>query len=210
MTRDEAVSYMQVVLGFRTDLGSRLQTELQQAQNNLEQGTVLPEFLKTERAFTFTTVSDERVLLPGDFLREAEPSALYYVPDDATLAEVELAKEDEDYLRYWYGIRTGKPEAYSIDNEYFRLFPKPDASYRVKMIYFGKDDALTSNIENKWLRYAPDFLVGAAGLRVSTGLRDRRATGEFARMRDEGRAAIFTADEARRHQNRSYFMGSRV
>ena len=83
MDRNAAVLRMQQTLGFRDDLETQLIAGLQDAQVDLEQGTTLPWFLKTEVSSISTFADEERVKLPSDFLRQWEEDPLWYFNDDA-------------------------------------------------------------------------------------------------------------------------------
>lgn len=216
MTRDEAVVEMQNILGFTSILQEPCQRELRAAQQRLEQGPVRPWFLKEDRAFTFTIPLESRVQLPSDFLEEDEDSALWYAPADGSLDQ-EIVKDDLDFLVKNQGNIAadpttlvpipGVPQFYAISGNYFRLFPTPDAVYKIRMIYYKQDALLTSNIENGWLKYAPWLVIGEAGIVLAVSARDKVAQAEFARLRSSGGLTLNTQTEARLHANRNYVMG---
>jgi hypothetical protein len=219
MTRDEAVIEIQNLLGFTTILQEPIQRELRWAQDRLENGPIRPWFLKEDRAFTFTVAGESRILLPEgalEFLDEDEDSALWYAPDSGA-PDQEIIKEDLDFLiknqANFAGVdedevvEQGVPQFYALSGNYFRLFPTPDAIYKIRMIYFKKDTPLTANIENKWLKYAPWLLIGEAGSVLSVSARDKVAQAEFARLRSTGAITLNTQTEARLHANRNYVMG---
>jgi hypothetical protein len=213
MTRDEAVVIIQQTLGFRSDLGDAIIRNLKLAQTNLELGPTLPWFLLSEESQTTTSADSHRVQIPDDFLREAEGSALIYRPDDSDEDELILGKRDYDWLLKEYpsvyetdDVRT--PKYYALRGEYFMVFPKPDAEYILRMVYFKRDDVLSTDVENGWLLHAPLLLMGEAGLLLAPGLRDGNATQTFSQWRAAGRSALFTANEDREHANRDdYQMG---
>lgn len=216
MTRDEAVVEMQNILGYTAIQVEPCQRALKNAQVRLEAGPIRPWFLKEDRAYTSTTIGESRILLPSNFLEEDEDSALWYSPDDGT-PDQEIVKDDVDFLIKnqanisgldGNGVANpGIPKFYSISGPYFRLFPTPDAAYRIRMIYFKKDTILDGNIENSWLKYAPWLLIGEAGLPLSVSSRDKVAQAEFARLRETGGLTLNTETEARLHANRNYVMG---
>lgn len=219
MTRDEAVVEIQNILGFTTILQEPIQRELRHAQDRLENGPIRPWFLKEDRTYTFTIPGEPRVRLPVgaiEFLEEDEDSALWYAPTSGA-PDVEIYKEDLDFLtknqRLWSGtsddevVEQGIPRFYALSGFYFRLFPTPDAAYRIRMVYFKKDAPLTSNVENKWLKYAPWFVIGEAGSVLAVSARDKVAQAEFARLRQTGAVTLNTQTEARQHANRNYVMG---
>ena len=211
MTRDEAVVEIQEILSFRTDQVAGIERRLQRAQVFAENGPTLPWFLQSERTSVSTIASEERLPIPIDFLKEAELSALWYVPTDTSEGEVELVKDDLDFLRVKFP-RTSEdvPTHYALDNLYFRLFPTPDAVYSVKMIYNKKDTVLTSDIENLWLKHAPWVLIGRAGQWLAMALRDKTAREIFISLESEARLVLNIESEDRQHVNRRYQMGGGV
>lgn len=220
MTRDDAVVEIQNLLGFTTILQEPIQRELFHAQNRLENGPIRPWFLKEDRTYTFTIPGESRVLLPVDaleFLDEDEDSALWYAPDSGT-QDREIVKDDLDFLvknqANFAGvdedsdvIPQGIPQFYALSGNYFRLFPTPDLAYKIRMVYFKKDTPLNSNIENKWMKYAPWLVIGEAGSVLSVSARDKVAQAEFTRLRTTGAITLNTQTEARLHANRNYVMG---
>jgi hypothetical protein len=216
MTRDEAVLEIQDLLGFTQILQGPIERELKFAQVRLENGPIRPWFLKEDRAFTFTTVGEQRILLPPDFLEEDEDSALWYAPNEGT-PDREIVKEDLDFLirnqENFPGVDAagvaipGIPQFYALSGNYFRLFPTPDAVYKIRMIYFKRDTPLDSNIENKWMLYAPWLVIGEAGRNIAVSARDRVAQAKFDEIRQTAGLTLNTETEARLHANRNYVMG---
>src|SRR5689334_20945854 len=171
MTRDEVVALIQQVLGFRTSLQSTIISNLQFVQIQLESEPEKPWFMISEDSFTSTSALEERIAVPDDFLQEVEETVLKYVPDDTTAEEVDLVKEDYDTLRANYrGSVPGPPEAYALVGNYFRIFPTPDDTYTIRMIYYQKQAALVSNIENGWTKYVPYLIAGEAGAIVAASI----------------------------------------
>lgn len=162
MTRDEGVARIKEQLAFKSTLDNTIVANMQFAQTQLQSLPTLPWFLISEDSFATTTVGEERVLLPGGFLLEAEDARVYYRPDNwPDEEEVELKKEDYDQLkRDFLGVADGPPEAYALLGGYFRIFPLSDAVYTIRMIYFKEDVVLSSNVENGWLKYNPMLLLG--------------------------------------------------
>lgn len=210
MDRSAAVSRIEQTLAFRgTDKSSEIVTALQDAQVLLEKRPVLPWFLQTEVATEETTDGEERVVIPSDFIREWEEDPLWYFvagtggDDDAW---VELAKEDLGFLRKNYPGE-GAPVAYALDVKYFRIFPTPDATYTLKMIYFGTDALLTTDIENDWLKHFPYLMIGEAGKLIATALRDAAAVEVFNGFIAQNQAMLLVENEARMNSSRRFVMG---
>jgi len=253
MMRSVAVSRIQRRLGFRQDLSSAIIDELIAAQEKYERGvpvpivasaymgrflvgggSFLPWFLRTEVTTITTSIGEERVPLPPDFLREYEEDALYYFNPaaDPTIGQNQwrpLWKDDIQANRIKYGALwpqfTGSaspsdssnaaewfewgPKAYSLDGNYFRIFPLPQQVYTLKMIYYARDAALSPTVdsENKWLHNASEVLMGEAGYQMAHTARDDNRIQYFQTIRDEGVARLFVYTEGMQHENRTYAMG---
>lgn len=209
MTRDEAVVRVKRMMSFRSDLDTEIVEALQDVQQELEGGIELPWFLRTEVSNITTTVDEERIPTPSNFLREWEDDAIYVFNSAAVEPEdiwKPLIKLGLDQLRLDYP-GTGTPEAYAYDNAYFRLGPTPNAQFTLKMIYFKKDQVLTSNIENLWLKHAPKLMIGQAGMRVAIPTKEKDAYAQFDRMATEGAGILFNDTLQRDLVNRSMQMG---
>lgn len=209
MTRSEAVAEMQRVLGFRTDLADTCVTQLILAQDRLERSAILPWFLLSEDSTITTLASEPRIVIPSDFLRECEDDALWRYNPEAESGEeqwTKLVKDDLDYLREVYPD-TGKPTHYALSGGYFWLLPTPDDIYTIRQRYFAKGASLATDIENSWLKYAPELLIGEAGLPLAASLRDADAATEFGRKRTEGNARLVIDETARAMANRRLVMG---
>ena len=209
MDRDTAVERVQETLGFTTAHTTKIISRLQDAQVDLEKGMTLPWFLRTEISSISTVAAEERVKLPSDFLRQWEEDPLWYYNADAEeTADVwkALIKEELETLRNDLP-GTGSPQAYSLDDSYFRIFPTPDAAYVLKMIYYKADALLTTNVENLWLEHFPWLLIGIAGAPLAAGLRDKEAVSVFAALEAKHHAKMVVDTEARIHAGRRYVMG---
>lgn len=223
MLRSAAVSLIQRRLGYRSDKADEILSELQIAQDFLEEGvevigpqrnifTIVPWFLLSEIMTATTTATVERVAVPAGFIREHDPDALWYF--DSTLAAtdankwVELWKGDLDVLRDEF-LGTGPPKAYTLDGGYFRIFPTPDAAYSLKMLLYMKDTVLSAatDTENKWLKNAPQLLIGEAGGKLAMSLRDMKAEAHFVSLRVSAAWKLHVANEERMYTNRRYEMG---
>ena len=208
MLRDRAVSRIQQALGFRGDKDAEIVDALQDAQERLEEGAELPFFLRTEVSSVTTIEDDERVEVPGDFIREWDEDALWYFKSSAVAAEqwTNLVKEELEILREDQP-GSGAPVAYSLGNKYFRIFPTPDDTYTLKMIYYKHDALLDTNIENLWLDHAPFLLIGMAGVQLATAFRDAGALSLFVKWEAEGKVDLLASSVARDLGNRQLQMG---
>jgi len=217
MLRSDAISEIQLGLGFSTAHETQIITALKRAQENLELRPFLPWFLKSEVTTASTTAAENRLILPPGFIREFEGDALYwYVPEgeatdeEGTTIDYPAWKAlkkgiDEDFHTNYPG--NGKPQGYSLDASYFRLYPTPDAVYQMKIVYYKKATVLDTDVENGWLKYAPDLLIGEAGQRIAAGLRDAKAKQYFLELSAKGHAQMEQGGEAREHENQTYVMG---
>lgn len=213
MTRDEAVAHIKMQLGFRANQDSNIVSMLQLAQLQLELQPTKPWFLVSEDSYKRLTADEQRLVLPTDFLQEHEDGCLYYVPDDADGPDdhVMLVKDDYDVLKAEYkDTASGAPEAYALIGSYFRVFPIPDDTYLIRMVYYKKDTVLSSNVENGWLKYAPLVLMGKAGQMIAGGpLRDMEAVKVFQSWEQQGSLSLFGQQVARETTNHVRQMGGR-
>lgn len=207
MTRNEAVTMIQQQLGFRSDQTDNIIAYMKLAQQSLEKGRTLPWWLKSERSFIYTTADEQRVILPSDFLREEEGSQLVYIPENSTKKPIFLDKDMVDQLEEFYGTNTGEPEAYALDGKYFRIFPTPDDTYQIRMVYLKKDTVLSTNVENQWLKHLPYLLMGVTGTMIASALRDQTAAATFQGWAKDGLSMMYSENEAREHTNMNYQIG---
>lgn len=195
MTRDEAVAMIKLQLGYRTTGDSDIVTCLQLAQTTLEGAPVKPWFLTYKDYALVTVATTPTVAIPTDFLEELEDGVLRYIPTTLTEGEVDLVKDQYDVLRKNFldtvtgTTETGVPEAYALLGDYFYIFPVPAAAYNLKLDYIAKATALSTNVENAWLKWTPKLLMGEAGKLISGGpLRDKTAFDIFSSWAAEGEA----------------------
>ena len=224
MTRDEVVARVQRGCGNRTGLELAIQEYIRDIQVELENEAELPWFLRTEISSVNTVVDEERVAKPQDFLAEWEDDALWFydtAPEPGFPKWLKLEKAELDGLRQdSFKLYTSlgedpanpvsivKPRAYAFDGFYFRIFPTPDKVYQLRMIYYAADTVLTTNIENKWLKYVPEIFVGMAGQRIGSdiNLSDKRMA-RFVAEEDRGRRRILAKNVGLQMDNRQILMG---
>lgn len=204
MLRDDAVSIIKGRLARWNDtvLANYIIVELKAAQQRNELMEPLPWFLLTESSYTVTVEDEERIEIPADFIREADEDAFWV--EDASGNWTKLIKDDYDYIRGRF-TGTGIPERYALVGRYLRVRPAPDGVYNVHMIYYGKDEALSTNIENKWLANAPEVLIADAGhVIASRYVRNDSAAAEFKQDFMRARKELLVANQARLDANRIY------
>ena len=207
MIRDDAIARVRRGLGYDNRLNVSLIIDaLKDAQNEVEQRSMLPWFLQSEISSIFTIVGEERIPTPVDFILEIEAGALWVYDDSLSQPWIELKKDDPIDLRTRF-TEPGQPEFYAISDGYFRLFPTPDAEYTLKMIYYKQDVPLDSNIENKWLKYVPYLIIGLAGALLASQRFNDRAKATFEGWAQLADTKLDSLIEAREHAQRRYVMG---
>lgn len=176
MLRDSAIDLLMGRLGQRRDDSSNtmknlILKEMVFVQENILEGNgELPWFLLSEKAEAVTVKGEERVALPADFLLEYEDSALVRVLGNGN--EKVLIRDDWDLIKYKV-LGEGAPTHYDIVGEYYLLRPVPDDVYTLRMRYYQRDASLdgtygdSNNIENKWLKYASDWLIAETGVIIA-------------------------------------------
>jgi hypothetical protein len=218
MLGSEAVAEVKAYMGFRTDGDADILNWMRLGQAQLEKNwptRPLPWFLISERESTSTETDEERIPFPPGFIEEYEQDALWYVDENG--GEHHLNKFDADDLRKFEQRRTGfntivtseirSPVSYALTGKYFRLFPKPDAAYTIKMMCYSQDEAPTLVGENLWLANAPYVLIGWAGERFAMAARDADALTMFAQMKQSSMAALDIQSVEREMANRRMAMG---
>jgi hypothetical protein len=208
MLRDVLVATAALKLGDRTDLNAAIINEFQVSQEmRLEQnGRFQPWFMISEDSTITTVVGEPRVALPTNFVAEVEESGLWYY-DAPSALWIPIEKAAEDLGRY-HLTSNGPPQAYSVLGDVIRLHPAPDAVYTLRMRYAGKQAALTTNIENTWLKYASDLLLYDACERLAAeNLQNANLALVFGAAKTDAWERLYVLHESRQHINRSYQMG---
>lgn len=207
MLRDDLFNLLALRLGRRTDLVSRMETELALLQDiKLEQNPWLPWFLITEIAETTTTANEERIAVPDDFLAEVEEDCLWLYDTTQDVVWYPLKKMDHDDLRRKYP-EPGRPKAYALINQYFVLGPVPDEEFTIKMKYYAQDVSPTTNIQNQWLKYAADVVIAELGQIMAGQHMQNTALAEtFKTAAAEAWNRLYTQHVARTEANQSRVM----
>lgn len=198
MLRDTAVVQMLKQCGQRqNDSAARDDAivEFVNTQNRLERGKVQPWWLLqlyTNGSFV-TGQGSDTVALPTGFLREVDDSvtdvgSLWYY-DDGTWRII--YKEDYAIAQRKYGNKTpSRPERYCLLGNNIMLFPAADKVYTLRLLAAFADVSLAgpygdsgTNVENNWLKYAPDAIIGESGVFMCTGyFRDKEGAQHFGIM----------------------------
>lgn len=211
MYRDTLIAQLQYRLGNRTGLEAKMIAEMDFVQQTLCEGTgaFTPWFLETEIASVSTQVDEERVQLPEDFLGEIEDQALWLYDatnEDAPYTELHKSSYDRLILRHQIA---GIPSEYAMAGDYFLLRPIPDDIYTIRMRYYAQDVLpSTGNIENKWLKEAPDLILAELGTIIAGEyIRNPQLAAEYAQKATIARDRLYKRHERRMHANRTYGMG---
>lgn len=221
MDRDTAVTRINDALGFRPDghsLTDKIILRLQEAQRDLSKGKTLPKFLLVEdQSFTLLT-GNHSVALPANFARLDDDNLPHFTNIDTFLPtyldfEPSYSKAVQRVVTLQ---RPGEPQQTTLAPKLFTLrastidfITTADRDYDISWNYYVSDDVLTTNIENLWLEFAPEWLIGEAGYRIALDLRDDTAKALFDDMRQRARASVFGEDLIQAESGGPYVMGAR-
>lgn len=191
MLRSEAITIIKRGLGFRQTQDQAIVAALQSAQRTLEKGKTLPTWLGAGASLP-VVAGNESVALPVGFLRFFEDELPYYLNSDNKRILLSVKRYDEAFDAY--GNITPTTGSYPkvivmITKSLASLLPTPGVSFGLIVNYYRAADVLDSDIANKWLDNAPDYIIGEAGMQIAMQLRDKDALSGFTAMRDRGRAA---------------------
>ena len=206
MLRDQAMDQIKAGLGFRTgtELDQYIVNALQRAQRLEEQGTDLPWFL--ERTATVNVAPGGTTApLRTDFIREIPFRPAFYLVDGRP---VELKRRNPLDIRHWPA--NSYRLAYTITPTQLVVAPATRDGLSLSLSYWGKDTILTTNIENGWLREAPEILVGAAGSMVASYLGYAQGVAIFDRIYTAAKSALLRETVAKQADADVVVMGSEV
>jgi hypothetical protein len=177
MIRDAAVDLIMKRLGNQTNTSLRqdIINEMVQAQESVLEADVFhPWFLVSEESSSATTIADERVLLPSDFLALWDYAGLYRY--DASLEDpyIEMSRGDWDIIKGQFNY-ADKPTHWDISGNYLLMRPLADAAYPLRFWYIAKGSSLAGtygetgggNVENVWLKWASDWLIAETGMVIA-------------------------------------------
>jgi hypothetical protein len=205
MLRSEAITIIKRGLGFRQTQDAAIVAALKQAQRDLEAGKTLPEWLMTTTPASITvTPGNAFIVLPVGFLRLHDDHEMYYLNSGGAQVFLPRRNYSEAYeaqigsLHDPDSVVTPSTGVYPqvvvyLSNTRAQLFPTPTATTltSVKLDHYAAAAVLDSEMENAWLKYAANYLVGMAGLQVAGDLRDRGAADKFSMMMKMGAQAYF-------------------
>lgn len=172
MQRSAAMAIIKTRLGNLqgTDIDPAIIANMQLVQSTvLERAPELPWFLAVDsnkEGTNLATVADqEYVDLPAKFLR-INANIRYPVlrvdsDQESGYAEIKQLDYSTAIGRYSSAnaSNAGKPVVYDLIGEqmFFRYIP--NQIYTIRLFYYQMDDVLDMDIENLWLKYAPDWLI---------------------------------------------------
>ncbi len=215
MTRDEAVSLIKGRLGRNslTALDAIIVSEMQFVQATiLEGGAVTPWFLEDETDSLVTVAGSRDVAMPSDFIKEREEGAFWRfgtAGDDTTL--VELYKGDTVEQLPAVSSTSSVPTQYAMFGTGVKLAPVPNEAYSLRLYYYSTATVLSSDVENAWLKYAPDWLIAETGYIIANEhLQSDKMAAKFLAQIQAARRRIIQRDTAIREANRTRAKGDYI
>jgi hypothetical protein len=230
LTGAQAVAEVQQGLNFRSDRS----TEILQALNNVQGlremgGQTLPWFLVAQDQALTTSTTTQEVALPTGFIQEVEEAeaGLRYQAS-ATSRTFFLKKMGyEAAEKYFFGdwqnnwdldststadaLSPGTPRAYVLRKSTIRIYPASDQAYSLLWDFYKNDDPVTnSSTQNQWLTYAPWVLIGGAGWKMASDMKNADAMSSFATIAKQAESALIGAINRRKLAGRPLRMGSRL
>jgi len=174
MTFDEAIRQINRKAGHRRDTAAA-EDALNLAIESLEADTFLPWFTLSEKVRGNTTEGENRVPLPRRWLKGYTDGELFY-REDVSGKTTKLIKDDyEDLVIAFEGNgEPNLPTHYALVGNYYRLFPEPDDTYTLFMLYHQKSMRAWDNPDNvnAWLENAARLTVAKAAIILMEDTRD--------------------------------------
>lgn len=206
MTRTEAIQRINDGIGFRptgNPLEPTIIKRLQEAQRDLEHGKTLPKFLVQEDQPLVLLPDTHTIALPTGFLRDVDETGIrFYTPGkqtprflkrvyykDGIQASAFVSEHDPSEP-----IQRRAPQFYVIRRTNIDFITVANVTYNLVWDYYKAATVLNTDDENEWLKYAPEWLIGEAGLRLARSLGNQQAQTEFEAVRTAGRASVFADD----------------
>ena len=205
MDINQIVSLVAYRMGNVRGQDTAIQNEVYQAINRLEVREFLPWFLLSEMNFYTTKIGEPRVPIPRGFLMEYEEGSLFL--DIPETEYTTICKKSLDQIADEWTMKSGKPLYYALTNSYFRLYPIPDAGYKIEMIFYRKSEFLKhEDGENAWFDNASDLVVAETCWGMLTARRDKQA--EYWRgIAEQEWQRLIMRDTERREMNRDVTFG---
>jgi len=194
MMRSEAITIIKRGLGFRQTQDAAIIAALQQAQRDAELGQTLPDWLVVFNQSQPMISPLSTYTLPERFIRFHEQYPVRYMLASDPGTPILFPKWNYLEAVNAYGARgldLGPPQVcIQMNKTQLLLIPSPDESGTLSITGYVGEPVLDSDIENKWLKYAPNYIVGMAGVHVAGDLRDRGAAEKFNSMAKIGHKAL--------------------
>lgn len=156
----------------RDDLTSVLGTFVSLAEANLNRDI---RHWKMEQRST-AEIDDQYLTLPTDWLDTVRITVKDTVPYALNL----MSRDEIQDARYAAGDVSGKPTHYAHIAGEVELYPTPDATYDIELLYNQRIEALSdSNTSNWLLEEAPDLYLYATLVETAVYLRDDERLASF-------------------------------
>ncbi len=209
MTRDEAVAVIAARLGNRgSTFDTQIVTEMKLMQTELEQMPMLPWFLLVHDTSLATVAEMQTVAVPTAFLLEDDYSHMFITDNAASPSTTRVVKGTYDDLKGAKFYGTNKlSERFALQKETLYFFPTPNDAYSLDWFYFGADTVLSTDVENEWLKRAPELMISRTGLKIARFLRDQGAQELFQADANEALNKMWAQDESRRQAALDAYMG---
>lgn len=184
MFRDEAIRIIKRGMGFRQTQDAAIIAALKEAQRDLELGQTLPNWLLEFDVACIVEADTGLATTPPGFIRLHEDYPVWYE-----------RRSGEDWVAL---SRKRANETIRVTDRYFVLLNKNTIEFiphettdsLAYVTYYKAAELLDSNIENTWLRNAPNYLVGLAGAKVAGDVRDKGAAEKFGIMAKIGQRGL--------------------
>lgn len=164
MTRDEVVALVGTRFGGIEDQADRIVAELQVCQNYYEGRDPRPWFLITYYDATLTTSG--YMTLPADFLEQVEEEHGGFVWVDRRQDGVLVQLKRRPRSTFDPSCPDA-PAYYDVVGDRVWFDPPPTEEFTAQLVYYKRDDGLSVNVENGWLREAPLLFVNNACVAVA-------------------------------------------
>lgn len=141
-------------------------------------------------------IDDQYLATPSDFLEVVRLRLM-----GTTQQAMNLVSRDEmaDW-RYNNSDVAGKPLYYCVSGCEFELYPTPDSTYDIEILYVQKIPALTDENTTNWLLTdAPDLYLYAVLVETAIYLRDDERLASFGAMYQSKLAALNTSSRKGTH-----------
>jgi len=184
MLRSEAITIIKRGLGFRQTQDAAIISALKQVQRDLELGQTLPNWLLVFDVEIPVVAGTGAYVLPPGFIRLHDDYPPYFYDTYDTYVELSRRRSDEP-------ITTAEMRHYVLlDKTRIEFNPVPKVAGIVYLTYYKAALPLDSDIENAWLKHAPNYMIGLAGLAVAGDVRDKGAAEKFGLMAKIGGRAF--------------------